>query len=195
MKINLVLGYEFSSNEVSFLLGQNENEPIDVGVTANRSIANRTHAFYGEYKYHEKEAVKLSFGIRGNYFSELNRVSIEPRLRAEFDIIPKLTGRLTAERKEQIISQVLEFETRDFGLENQVWVLSGDDFIPIQKGEQFSGGISYSNFGWDIDVESYYKKTRGLTSFTRGFNTVLDEDLFVGQSEAAGIDIFSEEEN
>ncbi len=184
----ILMGYEFSSNDVSFLLGRSTDGTTTQGVIEDRAIQNLTHALYGEYRYNEKEAVKLSFGVRGNYFSELNRISIEPRLKIEFDVAPKTTARFSGERKEQVISQVLEFETRDFGLENQLWVLSGEELIPVQKGHQFAGGILYSDHGWDIDIESYYKNTKGLTSFTRGFNITEDQDVFVGKSEAVGID-------
>ncbi len=180
-------GYHFSSNNVSFLIGREFGLENEDSYQQDRNIENLTHAMYSEYRY-QNNAIKLNVGIRGNYFSELNRFSIEPRINTEINLFKNTKARITAERKEQVISQVLEFETRDFGLENQVWVLSGEDFIPVQKGYQFSGGILYSNHGWDVDIESYYKNTKGLTSFTRGFNISQSDDPFIGSSEAIGID-------
>ena len=75
------------------------------------------------------------------------------------------------EKKQQNISQIIEFSTNDFGLENYVWSLSNKNEIPILKSDQFSSGFVFRKNDWMIDVNAYHKKIDGLTSLGQSVAT------------------------
>jgi hypothetical protein len=126
--------------------------------------------------------------LRTNYFSVLDKIYIEPRFQFEAKINSSFKYKASAENLHQTLSQVVEFSTKTFGLENQVWVISDGKNIPILKSTQFTSGFVFNATGWDIDLEAYYKKVNGLTSFTLGFENV-DEFFSVGKSDIIGFEM------
>ena len=86
------------------------------------------------------------------------------------------------------MSQVLEFNTQEFGLENQIWVLSDGNEAPLLKSFQFTSGFIFNKNGWNIDIEGYYKKIEGLTSLTLGFDNI-DRLFSEGKSNVIGLDM------
>ena len=63
----------------------------------------------------------------------------------------------------------MEFQTSDFGLENQVWGLADNLNIPILKSKQISGGFLWDKDGLNIGFEIYFKQDEGLTSVSKAF--------------------------
>ena len=79
--------------------------------------------------------------MRSNYFSLTNKVFLAPRVYAQTLLSPKFWIKGSAEFKQQNISQLLEFSTADFGLENQIWALSTKENVPLLKSKQFTIGF------------------------------------------------------
>ena len=102
----------------------------------------------------------INFGLRGNYATVLKTSYLEPRILIETYMSNMLKAKFSFERQHQNTSQVIEFNTRSFGLENQVWALSDDEFFPLLKNNQWSSGLSFNNNGWTVDTEFYIKKPR-----------------------------------
>ncbi|MFD2565102.1 TonB-dependent receptor domain-containing protein [Aquimarina rubra] len=181
-KHSFASGYDFSTNDVMYNADYSAQ-----GISFDESDNNITHAVFGEYKFNSNEKLKISAGIRGNYFSVLDRTYWEPRINLEINLSKDVITKLSAERKNQVISQVSNYLPNDFNLDNQVWLLADSEFVSMLASDQFSGGFTVNKNDWYIDIEGYYKSTNGLTSFANGFNAVLD--LETGESEVFGIDL------
>ena len=182
------LGYQLSSNGVDYTLGYANTSFPEDDFNFDVSRINNTHAIYSNYEFKKEDKWLVNIGARGNYATVLNIFYLEPRIRLEGHLSKTLRAKLSLERHHQNISQVLEFNTQDFGLENQIWALSEDDFIPLLKSNQVSSGLSFKQNGWHVDVDFYFKKTKGLTSLTSGFensNTNFSE----GESNISGLDV------
>ncbi|MHA7058533.1 TonB-dependent receptor domain-containing protein [Aquimarina sp. M1] len=175
-------GYDFSSNDVNYNADYSAEN-----ISFNESDNNITHAVFGEYKYNLDKKLKVSAGIRGNYFSVLDKTYWEPRINLEINLSEDIIAKIAAERRNQVISQVSNYLPNDFNLDNQIWLLADSEFVSLLSSDQISGGFTISKDNWYIDIEGYYKSTTGLTSFANGFNGVLD--LATGESEVFGLDI------
>ena len=181
-------GYQFSSSKVKYALSFEDSESPEDNFDQSNTETNRIHAFYADYKYDFKNKWFVNFGLRTNYFSVLDKIYIEPRFQFEAKINSSFKYKASAETLHQTLSQVVEFSTKPFGLENQVWVISDGKNIPLLKSTQFTSGFVFNATGWDIDLEAYYKKVNGLTSFTLGFENV-DEFFSVGKSDIIGFEL------
>ncbi|WP_242203316.1 TonB-dependent receptor plug domain-containing protein [Aestuariivivens insulae] len=180
------LGYQFSSNQVKYkLIYEAPDSPEDNFVKSSIETNNITHALYFDHQYKLDKKWFVNTGLRANYFSVINKFYIEPRLQLSTNLNPFLKFKVSGERLHQSVSEVLEFNTREFGLENQVWVLSDGEEIPILKSTQLTTGFVFSKNGWGIDYEMYYKKANGLT--TLGFDRI-EDFFFKGKSNVFGID-------
>ncbi|MEX0314978.1 MAG: carboxypeptidase-like regulatory domain-containing protein [Allomuricauda sp.] len=174
-------GYQFFNNRVDFLLQQDDLSESD-------KVDNPTHTLF-QNLIHQFEKGYIQVGLRTSYYSELERFLLEPRLYAEHKIGDSFRLKGSAEVRGQAISQVLEFATLDFGLENQIWALANGNDIPLLESYQFSTGFLWHKKGWSVDVEGYHKTINGITSFTRGFESI-DASFTEGKSVTNGVDLF-----
>ncbi|MGW9685473.1 carboxypeptidase-like regulatory domain-containing protein [Flagellimonas sp. 2504JD1-5] len=180
-KWSLSNGYQFFNNQVDFLLQQDDFSESD-------KVDNPTHTLF-QNLVHQFEKGYVQIGLRTSYYSELKRFLAEPRLYAEKKIGNSFRLKGSADVRGQAISQVLEFATLDFGLDNQIWALANGVDIPLLKSYQFSTGLLWNKNGWSADIEGYYKIIDGITSFTRGFESV-DDSFTEGKSITKGMDLF-----
>ena len=176
-------GYDLSLFDVSYDLQFVEDNLIN----ENESGKLITHNLFIEHNY-KNNKWHLRTGMRGSYFSELSKFSLEPRFFTNYSINDIWKLKVSAEIKNQAISQLTTFEFNDLGLDNTVWVLADEDEIPVLNNKQFTAGVLFSKNGWKLDVEGYYKYTKGLSSLSKGF-TNSSEDYASGSSETFGIDV------
>lgn len=174
-------GYQFFSNDVAYLIKQDDYIESD-------KQKSPTHGLYSQLNYNKAQQWYFDIGIRGNYYSKHSAVFIEPRIYAELIFGDHFRLKASAEIKNQAVSQIIEFATQDFGIENQVWALSSEDGSPILKSNQFSAGFLFTKNGWNFDLDTYYKNIEGLTSITRGFESA-EGNFSDGTSITTGIDI------
>lgn len=181
-------GYQFSNNNVGYTLGYEnvffQNDAFNDIV----SQTNNTHTVYSEYEYNDNQKWYVNLGVRINHYSLLDKTHIEPRLQIERKINPHFRLNFSAEQNRQSISKIIEFNTIDFGLENQIWVLANNEDKSILRSHQLTTGLNYKNNGWNIDLEGYYKKIKGLTSLTNGFTNSLNT-YSEGQSNILGLEV------
>ena len=200
-KHSLGFGYHFSTNEVFYRLFRDEggDDPIDEAPdeldaederdfdeTLNRS--NTTNAFFGTYTIRPKKQSLVSLGIRASRFSIINGLYLEPRVNVEYPLKNDIRIKLTGERRYQTVSQLIEFDDTRLRLQSGTWTLTEDDFIPLLESNQYSAGLLWNPNGWTIDVDTYVKRIKGLTSFTNGF-TNASEEYSQGTSAIFGLDI------
>jgi len=175
-------GYNFSTNNVTYIANYSADN-----ISADQSSNNITHAIFGEYVYNLNKKFNIGAGIRGNYFSIVDKTYWEPRINLDINLHKNFLAKASAERKNQVISQISNFLPDDFNLDNQIWLLADSEFVSILSSDQVSGGFTFNRSNWYIDIEGYHKSIEGLTSFANGFNGVLN--LENGKSEVLGLDI------
>ncbi len=187
-------GYQFSSNDVSFSFSgfSADEDGIERYLAAEESI-NNSHALYTSYKYNDQKSLIINAGLRANYFSTTKELFLEPRLHIEKKLNKSFSTTLSAELKHQAVSQIIEFNTANLGLENQVWAIANGNEIPVLKSQQISTGFLFNKNGWRVDVDGYYKIIKGLTSLNRSFgSTSVIETYSQGKSNVYGVDILVE---
>ena len=100
---------------------------------------------------------------------------------------------MSLEKKNQFVSQIVEFETQNFGLENQVWALSNASEIPVLENKQASVSAIFKKNDWYVDVAAFIKKSKGITSLTKGFNREV-ANFSTGESETKGMELLLKKE-
>ena len=182
-------GYQFSSNKVKFILTFLDSESEEEEFRETNINTNNTHAFYTDYEYKKEGKWYINGGLRANHISLLNKFYVEPRFQFGFNLHPNFKIKISAENLHQAVSQIVEFNTEDFGLENQIWALSDGELVPLLESNQLTAGFIYSNKGWTLDVDGYYKSIDGLTSITLGFDSLDELTFSKGKSKILGIDV------
>lgn len=186
------IGYQFSTNKVRYLLGFSDSESPEDNFTNTNINKNNTHSLYIDYQFKKENKLFFDAGLRANYISVVDRIFLEPRVQFSAKLNDNFRFKASAESLHQAISQVVEVNTQEFGLENQVWILSDDDIFPILKSTQFTAGILYSQNGWNLDIEGYVKNVNGLTSIssfiTEDFDGQIDDTFSDGSSNIVGLD-------
>ncbi len=185
-KINL--GFQTSNTNV--VLNVQEIEPFDPNEneTTFQDLNNFKNAIFSEYSYTFSNKGYMNIGARLVHYSSVNRFLLEPRFNLEYPISERFRLKTAIERRNQPISQLIEFNTTELRLENDLWRLSNNDEFPLLRSNQISGGLLYNYKNLNLDIDAYYKKLDGLTTFTSGFSNPLD-NLEQGSSIIKGLDI------
>lgn len=182
-KYSIINGYSFFDNRVAYTLQNSNYSKID-----DRN--NPTHSFYSGFNYRNLDKWNIDVGLRTEYYTILKQLFLEPRIHIEHKINNYTRLNFTAEMRNQAISQILEFASLQFGLENQVWALVNNKENLLLQSDQLSLGYSYNRNGWKFDTDLYYKNIEGFTSFTRSFAPAnIENDFSVGISTILGVDV------
>ena len=183
----LNLGYQISYTDLDIVISK--EKPIDNEFeNSNQDDKNLKNAVFGEYTYSFKNKGLINTGLRGVHYSSLDKFLLEPRLNFEYPLTRKIRFKTAIERRNQPISQLVEFNHTELRLENNLWRLSDDNQFPLLSSNQVSGGFLYSFKNLNIDIDGYYKELKGLTTYTSGFSNPL-ENLEHGESTVKGLDI------
>ena len=189
----LMNGYDFITNDISYTIGRISDVIFDEDYTLESiNSKNNTHSVYNEYAF-KNNRISVNIGLRSTYFSALKTFYFQPNLNTNLRINNNLSFQLSLEKKNQFVSQIVEFETQNFGLENQVWALSNNSKIPGLENKQASLSIVFKKNDWYVDVGSYLKNTNGITSLTKGFNRDVT-DFSTGRSETKGLEVLVKKE-
>ncbi len=187
-KNSLMLGYQFSINKVFYTItrqGRFEN-PIN----ESDRVENEANSIYANYKFLPENNGFLNLGLRASHYTVVDKFYVEPRINIEYPFVKFLRIKATAELRYQPISQLVEFEDTQLRLENNLWIHSNNEDVPVIESTQFSGGFLFTKKGWNFEIDGYYKNIDGLTSLTNGFNSAIDSELSVGESAIFGVDVF-----
>ncbi|WP_420571480.1 TonB-dependent receptor plug domain-containing protein [Kordia sp.] len=189
-KHRFIGGYELTLNKLDYTIGRQSDVIFDPDfLISSEDSKNTIHAIFGEHQLKLNDWTIFS-GIRASYATTLQSFFFEPRIHVAKKLSDEFNASFSAERQYQFVSQITEFETQDFGLENQVWVSADDTTIPVLQSEQIGIGTTYQYDSWNVDVEAYYKKISNLTSLTRGFD-VEDSAISIGNSTIIGLDVLA----
>lgn len=182
-------GYQLSYTDLDVVIS--EENPLENSLeNSGQDDTNLKNALYGEYTYNLKNKGHINAGVRLVHYNSVNELLVEPRVNFEYPIGNRLRFKTAIERRNQPISQLVEFNNTELRLENNLWRLSDDNQFPLLSSNQVSGGLLYYHNRLNIDVDTYYKELDGLTTFTSGFSNPL-ENLEEGKSTIKGVDVLA----
>lgn len=177
-------GYHFVETEVTNL--------DDVDNPLFRLLVSevvRTHGLFSQVSYRSKDRnTNFRSGLRYNYIDKFKKHLLEPRLSFSHKFFKHFSFEVLGEFKHQNTSQVVNFQNDFLGIEKRRWQLSNDADIPVIKSKQASFGLSYNKNGWLISTEAYYKKVKGITTQSQGFQNQYEFFKTSGNYEVKGLD-------
>jgi len=184
----LSFGYQLSNTNLEIDMSYVSNlSPAD-NISLPVQDSNLKNVLFGEYSFRKNNGALLIMGLRAVHYGSLGKVYLEPRLNMELPISNSFRIRTGLERRNQPISQLIEFNQTELRLDNNLWRLSDDANYPLLQSNQISTGLLFDKNGWTLDAEAYYKKLKGLTSFNQGFN-LPQPNLSEGKSRIFGMDL------
>jgi len=162
-EISLLSGYQFTETAVNNLTNVDNPEFIRLV----REVV-REHGLYSQLNYKNEKAY-VSIGARYNYISKFKKHIIEPRLNINYKLTDKLSFELLGEFKHQNTMQIINFQNDFFGIEKRRWFLSNDSTRPVIQSKQMSFGVNYTNNGWLMSLDGYFKNVDNITAQSQGF--------------------------
>lgn len=185
-KGNLKFGYELINYLVGYKLAFNNDAITIEDVRTNLSI----HNVYAESEY-QFDKFFLRGGFRTSYYPQIKEFFVEPRIYSHYNVTDHFKLKASMEIKNQGISQLVSFGFNDLGVGEAVWVLADQEQgVPVLNNRQMTFGFFFDKDGWKIDVESYHKKVKGLTTLTSSFATNPFSEIYAsGNSSIFGIDV------
>ena len=190
---NHIISPKFSLND-----GYQFNE---MGITNLEQVSNpdfyrkvkdvlRTHAFIVEGKFNDTlSRIYFKAGTRINYIEKFKKFIVEPRMQLSYGINKNLNLELLGELKSQNSQQIIDLQKDYFGIEKRRWITSNDSTIPIQRSRQISLNLFYKKNDWLLDIESFYKKVKGITTSSQGFQNQLEFVKTTGNYEVWGAEM------
>ncbi|WP_204346522.1 TonB-dependent receptor domain-containing protein [Psychroserpens algicola] len=180
-------GYQYVLKDVGYVF-RNTAESAFI-LDEDKSVI-QSHSVFANYDYKNPKWFDVSLGLRATYFSELDDVKVEPRLTLYKSLFKHVKLQITGELKNQIISEIDETILSDLSLENRLWRLADGDKFPIINSKQISAGFIFSNNGWTLDVDNYYKTLDNITALSLGFLNPDNSQFNIGEQSSYGVDVF-----
>ncbi len=150
----------------------------------------RTYSGFTQWSYlSSNNNTSLNLGVRYNYLEKFSKSIVEPRLTFSQQFLEHFSFELAGEFKHQITSQVINFQNDFLGVEKRRWQLSNDDTIPVIQSKQGSAGFNFSNDGWLLSLDAYYKEVEGITTQSQGFQNQYEFVKTDGSYEVIGLDV------
>ncbi|MBO6607117.1 TonB-dependent receptor domain-containing protein [Psychroserpens sp.] len=181
------LGYQFVLKDVAYAFVNTTD--LQFILDQDKSVI-RTHSLFANYEYRNPKLFDVSFGLRGSYFHELEAYRFEPRLLVYKPLFKNLKLQVSGEIKNQVISEIDETIISDLALENRLWRLANGSEFPIINSKQVSAGLIYTNNGWTIDIDNYYKTIDNVTALSFGFLNPINSQFNIGEQRIFGVDLF-----
>jgi outer membrane receptor for ferrienterochelin and colicin len=192
---SLGFGAEAIWNDVNY----NFNFRDDIALF-DRSSKGSHFAFYLQDTWLPFPRFTVTPGIRGTYYDITKKGYADPRLSVTY----RLTDRLRLKAAGGAYHQFINRLTREDPLQGDqnFWMLSDDDLIPVSSATHLIGGISYETEGYLFDAEAYRKNLSGLSEFATlrqqggGSRDSQDIDLrerfFTGTGRASGLEFLAQ---
>ncbi len=201
----LGIGYQYAYNETKYETIEIENfideEDISEG---NINNPNNSHTVYLEYIRKTSKSY-LNIGLRNSLLSATNKFLIEPRMFSSFEVVKDFRITASAELKNQQLNRYFGSRstlanTGFLPVADNIWLTSGivgdnDLNLPIFRSSQFTLGGLYTYKGWNIDVETYYKRLGNISSINDIILNVASQSnsddfpIFSGKENRIGVDI------
>ena len=179
------VGYLFNHFDVNYQI-QRKDRPSRFS-----DASSDLQVLYATFNSPKEKRIGTELGFRANYFHNNKEKYFEPRLRVWFNLTDHLRVYGNSGRYYQFVSQLIQLRGDDASIETPVWVMSAEEIdqgqgtkLPVLTSDQHQVGIVYKKQGWLLDVQSYLKDVKGLTSLN-GFNDRFSE----GNAKIKGVDV------
>lgn len=150
----------------------------------------RTASIFGEYQWQSEDQNSLfTAGLRYNYLDKFKKSILEPRFRYSQKFLAHFSAEIAGEMKHQTTSQIINFQNDFLGIEKRRWQLANEKTIPVTKSKQLSAGINFSNMGWLLNIEGYFKHIDGINSQAQGFQNQFEFAKTDGSYRVLGADV------
>lgn len=181
---SLLGGFQFIESKVTNL--------DDVDLPRFRSLIAevvRTYSPFLQLEWRTEDGkTRISGGARYNYLDKFSKSIIEPRVQLNQDLGSGFGLELLGEFKHQVMSQIINLQNDFLGVEKRRWQLANETDIPVIESMQGSGALSFSDDGWLVSLEGYYKKVDGITTQSQGFQNQYEFTRTSGSYEVMGLD-------
>ena len=183
----LKVGYQLSDYDVSFQITKESRN--NKQANQNKKYQSLLHVLYGTWNTNPNKRWGLKAGVRASYYEEEDGTYLEPRVRLWYQLFNGLNVYLNSGKYYQFLSQLVELEGDRASIQTPVWVLTGDEEVPILSSTQHQLGFLFEKNNWILDVQGYSKNINGLTSLATGFNENLSNRFHIGEAKIMGLDI------
>jgi len=190
-KSEISFGYRFNFKNASYTFKQQENGNSFILDTDNTTV--KTHQLFGNYVFNTNN-YEFKFGSAINYYQELSKFKIAPRLLISKQFTEYFKLETTAELKNQNIYQIDETVLSDLTLDNKIWRLSNGKNFPIIDGQHYSFGGVYKKNKWTLDLDFYYKYIDGITALSLGYLNPTNPNFNKGNQKNIGVEFYSKKE-
>jgi len=196
-EIALELFYTFS-NDLSLNAGfqhtetdiKNEFSPFSVIELFTTENTLKSNAYYvnSKWKFFEKNTV-VSAGLRLTDYPDLDKQFFEPRINFLQKINTAISLTASAEMKHQSIVQTIDIQNNLLGIENQRWIILGEETAPILESWQIAMGGNFKKNNWAFGLEGFYKKVEGVNTANQGFRNQLSNTESLGSYDVSGMEV------
>ena len=146
------------------------------------------HALYTEYESDPAKALGFRTGARLVHYSPTKDWFVLPRLYLRWDYAPRGRFFASAGGYRQFISRLIDFAGDPAGIETPLWIPAGAPDIPILRADQASIGWQYQAPNTTLEVQTYARRVRGITSNADDFESGLAAPLLKGDAYVSGVD-------
>lgn len=135
--------------------------------------------------------IDIKIGLRADFPLDLIPTYLQPRISASF----KVSDRIKLNAAWGIYNQ---FIAKSSVVDNQgnyryIWSACDNMKIPVLEATHYVLGSSYHQEDYTISLETYYKKTSGITRFVNS-NQSYSELIYNGKGRSYGVDLFVKKE-
>ncbi len=149
---------------------------------------------YAQDQWQARPSTSIRLGLRANYYSERNKIDLEPRI----SFSQRLSGGLRLKAGGGRYHQYLQLITTEGFSGGDFWVPL-DDSVPAGQAWHYVVGASWDPApGYRLSLESYYQRLGNLVvvdnTRAAGGDETRSEDVFItgGRGYATGVELFVE---
>lgn len=181
----LKIGYQLTNYDVNYKIVRNS---IQDGTGVGDFLSN-LHVLYTGIQTNNEKKYGASLGLRLNYFQELEKTYLEPRVRFWYQPNEQINLYASGGKYYQYLSQIIQLEGDQASIQTPVWGLTGTRLVPVLNANHFQVGMVFSKNTWLIDLEVYAKNVTGLTSLASGFDEGISNRAHLGDAKIKGVDL------
>lgn len=184
-RLDVSSGYQF--NEIGI---RNQDNILKPDYNRDEKDVLRIHALYSELKFKQLfERIYLRLGLRANYFTKFNELTVVPRIAMNVSLNQNLSLEFLAEKKSQHTTQLIDYQTDFLGIEKRRWVLSNNTSVPLLHSQQYSLGLQYNKNNLLLSVEGYLKNVTGIITPSQGFLNQFQYVYATGEYNSNGLEV------
>jgi hypothetical protein len=131
--------------------------------------------------------IRVTYGARLNYLPYLNTFYFEPRLSLTTNPEGDFRFNVSTGKYKQFVTKTSILD--EAGNYRYVWTVADNESIPVVDASHFVTGFFYQYKKFQLNIEAYYKKTKGLSRYMRSIGE-LSEGVYEGSAQTIGADLF-----